>query len=209
MRQHVSGTLGNPWTTREALLYLKTTREQRPQDAHAKALPAVVSERSPPPPPGVALNRHAVCNLRICRNREDFLSTDPLASRAHNPAAFVRSHGPSDTDKGKPVHGRHCERAHTHTHTHGHLCSDTHSPPPQPLFHTLHIHGEPALLSGKWLRLIFDLRSAKPVHTGAATDAFHSVTAVSQPRVAAAAMNVYLEAEALAAAVKGVVSLTA
>lgn len=57
--------------------------------------------------------------------------------------------------------------------------------------------------------MIFDLRSTKLIHTGAAMEAFHSVTAVSQLRMAAAAMNIYLEAYVLMAAVKRVISLTA
>lgn len=43
-------------------------------------------------PPGAALTLDAVFNLQICGNREDFLSTDPLASpSAHNPAAFAHT----------------------------------------------------------------------------------------------------------------------
>lgn len=51
--------------------------------------------------------------------------------------------------------------------------------------------------------------STKPIHSGAAMEDFHLVTAVSQLRMAAAAMNIYLEAYVLMAAVKRVISLTA
>ncbi len=39
-------------------------------------------------PRGAALALDAAFNLWICGNREDFLSTDPLAPSVHNPAPF-------------------------------------------------------------------------------------------------------------------------
>lgn len=38
--------------------------------------------------PGAALAFDAMFNLWICGNREDFLSTDPLAPSVHNPVPF-------------------------------------------------------------------------------------------------------------------------
>lgn len=51
--------------------------------------------------------------------------------------------------------------------------------------------------------------STKPIHTSAGIEVFHFITAVSQLRMAAAAMNIYPEAYILMAAVKRVISLTA
>lgn len=57
--------------------------------------------------PWAALNLNAAFNLRICGNREDFLSTDPLASGAHNPVAFAHTGPLIWIEAGQ----------HTHTHT--------------------------------------------------------------------------------------------
>lgn len=51
--------------------------------------------------------------------------------------------------------------------------------------------------------------STKPIHTRAGIEVFHSTAAVSQLRMAAAAMNIFPEAYILMAAVKRVISLTA
>lgn len=88
LRYHVSNTPHNPWITRMYLkarlmpLYLK-----RSHIAHAlscgftvtgglcqSSLRVVLSD---PFALGAALTLNAAFNLRICGNREDFLSTDP------------------------------------------------------------------------------------------------------------------------------------
>lgn len=61
---------------------------------------------------GAALALDAAFNLWICGNREDFLSSDPLAPSVHNLVPF--SHSPADTDRGEPIHGR-SQRGGAHT----------------------------------------------------------------------------------------------
>lgn len=84
LRYHVSNTPHNPWITRMYLkarlmpLYLK-----RSHIAHALSVTGGLCQSSlrvvlsDPLALGAALTLNAAFNLRICGNREDFLSTDP------------------------------------------------------------------------------------------------------------------------------------
>ena len=96
LRYHVSNTPRNPWITR---MYLKAKLMQwdlkRSHFTHTlprgpsvtwglcqSSLRVVFSD---PFALGAALALDAAFNLRICGNREDFLSTDPLAPSVRNP----------------------------------------------------------------------------------------------------------------------------
>lgn len=141
LRYHVSNTTRNPWMTR---IYLKARLMwwdlKRSHFAHTLPCGSVVtgglcqsSQRvvfSDPFALGAALPLDAAFNLRICGNREDFLSTDPLAPSVHNPVPFSHTSLLTWIEESQ-----YTAAVSVGAHTHGQPCPDTHTPPPKLLFH--------------------------------------------------------------------------
>ena len=133
LRYHVSNTTRNPWMTR---MYLKArlTRWDLKRSHFARTLPrgsAVTGGLwqsslrvvfSDPFALGAALALDAAFNLRICGNREDFLSTDPLAPSVRNPVAFSHTGLLTWIEESQYTAVSVGARTHTHTHTHGPPC---------------------------------------------------------------------------------------
>lgn len=76
---------------------------------------------------GAALALDAAFNLWICGNREDFLSTDPMAPSVHNPVPFSHTALLTRIKAIQSVWGN----------THIQACPDTNTPPPSFCFTSL------------------------------------------------------------------------
>lgn len=99
LRYHVSSISSNPRMTRTLLKSLLHAAGLKEKPLHSCVATRLRSDRrvkpklsqscvSDPLALGAALALDATFNLWICGNREDFLSTDPLAPSVHNPVPF-------------------------------------------------------------------------------------------------------------------------
>lgn len=140
LRYHVCNTINNPWMP---WMYLKARLMQwdLKRGHFAYTLPCCSTVTgglcqsslrvvfSDPFALGAALALDAAFNLRICGNREDFLSTDPLAPCVRNPLPFSHTALVTWIEASRYTAAV-SVGARTHTHMRLGL-PDTHTPPPK------------------------------------------------------------------------------
>lgn len=95
---------------------------------------------------GAALALDTAFNLWICGNREDFLSTDPLAPSVRNPVPFGHTALLTRIEESQYTAAVSAGGAHTNTHM---ASPDTHISSPKLLFHYYTAHTTVIIISAR------------------------------------------------------------